>query len=403
MPRQVRVPTYRFHKGSGQAVVVLDGKSVYLGVWNTPESRAAYDKIIAEWLANHRRLPPAARGPYTANPPPVNELSINELILAFWRHAEAYYKPDGDSTSELRCIREALRPLRELYGNTLAVEFGPLALKAVRQKMIDKGWCRSHINHQVGRLRRMFRWGVAEELLPSAVYEALRAVPGLPKGRGGVRETQRVRPATWEQLEAVWPLCPRPVAAMLRLQWWSGMRSCEVRIMRTADIDRGNPACWTYRPMRHKNDWRGNDQERVIPLGKECQLILNEWLRPDEPDAFLFQPRQAVAERNARRRAERRTPMTPSQRSRKPKKKPRRAPGGCYTAMSYAQAVARACEKAGVEFHPYMLRHACKMRLERAAGVDAARAVLGQRSIQATQHYGGLDLAKAVEVMTHHG
>ena len=39
-------------------------------------------------------------------------------------------------------------------------DFGPLGLKAVRQKMIEKGWCRTHINHQVNRVRRMFRWGV---------------------------------------------------------------------------------------------------------------------------------------------------------------------------------------------------------------------------------------------------
>jgi hypothetical protein len=43
------------------------------------------------------------------------------------------------------------------------------------------------------------------------------------------------------------------------------------------------------------------------------------------------------------------------------------------------------------------------MRIENAVGTDAARTVLGQRSIQATQHYGRLDLRKAEEVMTKLG
>jgi hypothetical protein len=35
------------------------------------------------------------------------------------------------------------------------VEFGPKALKAVRQEMVKKGWSRGYVNHQVNRIRRM--------------------------------------------------------------------------------------------------------------------------------------------------------------------------------------------------------------------------------------------------------
>jgi integrase len=228
-------------------------------------------------------------------------------------------------------------------------------------------------------------------------------VSGIPKGRRDVRQTPPVQPAAWEQLHVVVPFCTRPVMAMLLVQWWSGMRSCEVRIIRTCDIDRTNPACWLYHPAKHKNDWREGDQKRVVPLGPECQRVLSEWLRPDDPEAFLFQPRQAVAERNEKRRAQRRTPRTPSQRARRTKSRPKRAPGAPYSDTSYAHAVATACEKAGVKFHPYALRHGCKMRVERAARTEDARTVLGQRSIQATQHYGVLDVSRAAEVMVQLG
>ena len=50
-------------------------------------------------------------------------------------YAQGYYKnPDGTSTSEVDMIRQALRPLRLLYGPTPAVE---CALKALRLAMMS--------------------------------------------------------------------------------------------------------------------------------------------------------------------------------------------------------------------------------------------------------------------------
>ena len=50
-------PAYRKHKRSGQAVVTLSGKDVYLGPHGTKASRIEYDRVIGEWLANGRQLP----------------------------------------------------------------------------------------------------------------------------------------------------------------------------------------------------------------------------------------------------------------------------------------------------------------------------------------------------------
>ena len=46
-----RVPPYRHHKPSGQAVVTLSGHDHYPGRHDTPESRERYDALIARWLA----------------------------------------------------------------------------------------------------------------------------------------------------------------------------------------------------------------------------------------------------------------------------------------------------------------------------------------------------------------
>src|SRR3954451_17462934 len=149
MPSKPRkVPSYRLHKPTGQAVVRLDGRGFYLGKHGTAESHEAYRRRIAEWLTHGPALPAESPGQPDLGP----VLTINDLILAYWHHAEGYYRrPDGSPSSELEKIRLSLRPLRRLYGSTSARDFGPRALKAVRQGMIDAGLCRRTVNQRVAR------------------------------------------------------------------------------------------------------------------------------------------------------------------------------------------------------------------------------------------------------------
>ena len=97
-------------------------------------------------------------------------LSVNELILAFYKHAEIRY---GNGSKELTQFRYSLRALKELYGTEPAAAFGPRCLRAVRQRMIDAGLSRGVVNRRVARIKTVFSWGVAEELiLPSITHAA---------------------------------------------------------------------------------------------------------------------------------------------------------------------------------------------------------------------------------------
>jgi len=49
--RTKEIPSYRLHKARGLAVVTLNGRDVYLGPYGSVESKAAYDRTVAEWLA----------------------------------------------------------------------------------------------------------------------------------------------------------------------------------------------------------------------------------------------------------------------------------------------------------------------------------------------------------------
>ena len=104
-----------------------------------------------------------------------------ELMAAYKRHAEAYYRKNGKVTNEVTAILSAIKFAGELYGREPVGDFGPLKLQSIQQAMIRAGWCRNNINKQVGRVVRMFSWGVSQEVVPASVALALREVPGLRK------------------------------------------------------------------------------------------------------------------------------------------------------------------------------------------------------------------------------
>lgn len=107
MPRPRKsIPSYRLHKPSGAAYSdytdPLTGRrrSVCLGPWDSPRSRAEYARLCDEEAAGR--------------PAPAAGLSVAELLLAFLRHAEGHYRrADGSPTDELANYKQALRVVRE--------------------------------------------------------------------------------------------------------------------------------------------------------------------------------------------------------------------------------------------------------------------------------------------------
>ena len=57
-----RIPKYRRHKPTGLGLGRIRGRDFYLGKYGTPESRRAYERGIAEWLAGTRCVPPKPPG-----------------------------------------------------------------------------------------------------------------------------------------------------------------------------------------------------------------------------------------------------------------------------------------------------------------------------------------------------
>ncbi|HUX16147.1 MAG TPA: recombinase XerD, partial [Phycisphaerae bacterium] len=161
-----RPPGYLKHKGSGQAYVLIDGRAAYLGVYGSPESRRRYSRAIAEWTA----------GTWTGRAS--GDPTVADLLAGWWRWAERHYLKRGRPTSEIGVAKGVVQILLDLYDDLPARDFGPACLRTVRAEMVRRGWCRTNVNRQVLRVRAIWRWGVAEEIVPGSVLPGLDAVRG---------------------------------------------------------------------------------------------------------------------------------------------------------------------------------------------------------------------------------
>jgi integrase len=332
MPKlTTRLPKYRKHKGSGQAVVTLNGQDYYLGVHGTAASKREYDRLTAEWQANGRKV--------VAD----DGISVSELILAYLKHATAYYVKDGKPTAELDCIKSAMRPLKARYGHTPVANFGPLAAKAVREQMLRDDWSRGFINRCMGRIKRMLRWGVENELVPPGVYAGVKEIAGLHAGRSTARETPGRHPVPLEHIEAVRRVVRQRTRDLIDLMLFSAARPGELLSLTTAMIDQRGEV-WTARLAKHKTMHQG--KARTLYFGPQAQLILRRHLKPHAPHLRLF-------------------PF-----------------------KSFRNALKNACDKLKLpRFTPHWLRHTAATRLREAHGAEAAQVLLGHARLDMTELY----------------
>lgn len=381
------LPRYRKHRATGQAIVTLSGVDHYLGPHRSKASVIEYDRLVQEWLAAGRQLRKGDESP---------PMTLVELAATYRRFAKGYYRKNGKETVEVYCSTEALKVACELYGRKPATEFGPLALQAVQARMVKLDWSRRYVNKQTGRIVRAFKWAVSRELIASSVYESLRTVEGLRRGRTTAKESEPVRPVSENDVQAVLPHLPSVVADMIRLQRSTGCRPGEVIQMRPCDVDRSGEV-WLYVPESHKTEH--HDRQRVIAIGPRGQAILRPYLLRAASE-YCFSPAESERHRRRESHANRRTPMSCGNRpGTNRRERPRRKAGECYTVDSYRRAIHRACEKAKIaRWSPNRLRHSAATEIRSKFGLEAAQNVLGHASADITQVYAERDLQQAINV-----
>jgi integrase len=440
-----RLPRLCTHAPTGQYYIRIRRQPIYLGKVGGPEAEARAEaerlRILDHWQRTGRLPGRPTEGP-----------TVNVLIAAFLRHAATrYVRRDGRPSSELACYRMAVKPLQRRFGPLPVADFTPLDLEAVGAAMADgswmseeerergrrrgkgAGWCRNVCNRHLGRLRRLFRWGVKARLVPLEVWQRLATAEGVRPGQYGVRETGDVPPAPEAAIAAVRERVLPTVRDMIDTMLLSGARPGEVCAMRPMDFDFTGERLarllgvtvplgrvWAYLPGLAEFERGGLDQtdhktahhghRRVVPIGPKLQEILRPYLEGRAPDQPLFSPREAKAAWNAERRRQRKTKVPPSQLDRS-RPDAKRRPGDRYTVEAFAHAIARACKGRAAgprgrkarppvpHWHPHQLRHNAATRLEREFGLRIAQIVCGHRSPRTTLVYVQRDLEAAFRAM----
>lgn len=402
MPRE---PGYRLHKPTGQAYVYLGGRMFYLGKYSSKESREKYDRLKSEWLLNRHSAKFTQSGWKT----------MAQVAVAYLDYAQEYYA----QSSEFKQMKLVLKPIEVLYPLLPSDQFGPADFKAVRSWWLSKDvftgknedgsdkpyrkCSRQYCNKQMGRLLQVIKWGVSEGMIPPAVYQAVKCVPPLKRGRVKAPETKPVKPVDPKLVEDTLGRLPRVVADMVRFQLLTGCRPGEVCKLKPSMVDRADKNVWAVRLDHHKTAHHGRD--RTIFVGPKAQKILAPYLLR-AADSFCFSPAEAQEQRFQARADTRVTPENQGNRKGYSKKtrartKYKRMPGEHYTTQSYGKAIKYACNKGEMKlpsWAPNQLRHLRATEIRSLFGLEEVASILGHADIAISQVYAEKDIARAKRV-----
>jgi integrase len=385
------IPVPTLHKQSGNARLRFQGREFRFGPFGSPEAEIRYQRWRMERFGEAQAVAPSE-----PSPPPLPapaDITVGELWEAWAKSIQNKRPDDYKKSSKWQGALAALRAIRLVPGTIEmpAAAFGPRRLIEVRdalchapivrrlrngKKSAPKTRTRRDVNDTAGRIVQMFRWATPMELVPEAKAHALATVKPLAPGEvAAVRDSVPRSPVDQQRFDAILPHMTAPMRALVIFARLTASRPGEVARLRLSEvIDRDQPV-WLYRPLQHKNRWRGH--ERWIEVGTKAQAVILEALNGRGEDEYVFSPRVAVQGR-------RRRPDTIPMRSPKPSARV----GECYTTAAIRRAIKRACEKAGVSAFPtYELRYTRIDEVRRLHGPDAAQRTAGHRTRALVDHY----------------
>ena len=156
------------------------------------------------------------------------------------------------------------------------------------------------------RIIRMLKWVASEGRIPASIYETLRLIPGLKRGRTAARESDPVLPVAVDVVDVTLKYLSRTIADMVRLQLLLGCRPGEVCKLTPSMIDRDGEV-WTARVGERKTAHHGH--ERNLFFGPKAQAIVAPYLLRSANDC-LFRLCDTVKKRRAIASEARTTPMS---------------------------------------------------------------------------------------------
>lgn len=382
----MRVPKLCRQKLRNLAFVRDGKKRIYLGKWGSTEAEANYRAYVSEITRPGGKI--------------IREKSktVSDLALAFLNARDQYYVKNGKQTGQLARFRVALQFPLELYPSLPVDDFGPRKLLNVRNVMETSGrFSRTYINSLIKAIRHVFRWGVENEIVKPETLVAVSALSPLKRRRSIARETRPVLPVDPDVVEKTLEILPPTVADMVRVQRLTGMRPGEVCAMQVGDLTVNERGVMVYTLRTDKTDYRRDPNDRRhIYLGPKAEAILAPYLlHEDNPDAYVFTPKNAFVERAIARKTKgrKRIGLRENKRLRP-----------CYDTASYRRAIKYAVEKANLpSWAPNQLRHLYATEIRRKYGLEAAQIMLGHARADVTQIYAERDSKKMEDIAIKEG
>lgn len=323
-----------------------------------PESASISLAESAAWRLWESAAAQAKKGTRSA-------FTTNDLLDKWAIHAQEYY-----SQKEALGVTSGMRLFRELFGARPLESLTHGDMLTFRDTMVKMGLSRSTVNKRLGIVKRISAWALDELLMSAQTKAELTQISNLKRGRSAAKEVIPVTAAQDGDIEKTLAYMPPSLADMVRVHRLTGMRPGEVCALAWGQIERRHDV-WVFRPVDHKNEWRG--QPRAIVIGPKAQAIL---ARYEGQAPFIFSPAFAMKERYEELRARRKSKVQPSQIDRSCID-PMRKPGEQWEVGAYAKAVLNACRAAHVKWTPNQLRHTCATEVRRQFGIMAAHAILG--------------------------
>ena len=377
------------HHPSGKWYAWRKGKQIYFpGDFGSPESVMAYRRFLSE-IAGEKPLPDKS------------EYTVAELFEAWFKEHEATC-PKKKYSHYLQCCKSVIS---RGYASTLAADFGPRKLRDVRDGMVESGWAMSTINQRVGRIKKVFKWGVSSELVPPDVMHSIYSLSGIVAGDTSAPSPRAIKPIDWSRVEEIRPLLSDTVYQMLQVLWYTGMRPDNLCSLTMSQVIKKDEV-WLYAPVQHKTKYKGKGLS--ITLGPKTQKILASCAGSRPASEYIFRPEDSVAWHaannpkycpwNDRELSAKFTPNTIRQAAIRAQ-----AHKANMNVGSTLPTKADFIQAGWVPWTVYQLRHAAATELRQTYSIEHVRAYLGHATLSATEIYSEIDLTSAKKIALDRG
>ena len=334
--RPFRQPGYLHHKPSSQAYVRVEGRMIYLGIYDSPGSHRKYAEVISDLNAGVEV--DISRGRRETRP-----LTVGELAEQYLDHEELRFGPTYKQTY---AAKYAMLALTEQHAGLRADQFRPKALQRIQRRLIEQNYARREVNERINRIRRAFQWAASEELINESVWASLKTLKNVRAGEA--RDNPPRQPADPEQVRRTVDHLrshgPTGAAHLIVFLRWTGCRPSEGCRATVGDVDRTTEPP-RLRIQNHKT-FHHTGTARIVPLNTGAMAAIDSSLAEASriaPDAPIF----------------------------------RSSRGTAYTANGLYQAVRKACRTLGEPtWAPYQLRHLVATEAMASTGNEAATAAM---------------------------